>query len=99
MTPTKQFRNSIIRFYWDNQECPSVEAPVGDFFGCGWNEYAQISSLPVCVNPGSAFNCYWEMPFRSRCLITMENRGKEDMDARIAANHYPRPDSGALGRL
>ena len=79
MTPTKLFRNSILRFYWDNQENPSVEAPVGDFFGCGWNEYAQISSLPICVNPGSAFNCYWEMPFKKRCLMTMENRGKEDM--------------------
>ena len=45
---------------------PSVECPVGDFFACGWNKYAQVSSLAVCVNPGSAFNCYWEMPFRKR---------------------------------
>jgi len=46
---------------------------VGDFFCSGWGEYAQLTSLPVCVNPGSAFNCYWEMPFRKRCRITMTN--------------------------
>ena len=39
--------------------------------------YAQLSSLAVCVNPGSAFNCYWEMPFRKRCRITMTNIGDE----------------------
>ena len=44
---------------------------------CGWGTYSQLSSLPVCVNPGSAFNCYWEMPFRKRCKITMENIGEE----------------------
>jgi hypothetical protein len=45
----------------------------------GWGKYAQLSSLPVCVNPGSAFNCYWEMPFRKRCQITLENTGDEAM--------------------
>ena len=66
MTPTGTWRDSILRFYWDGAEAPSVECPVGDFFACGWNKYAQVSSLAVCVNPGSAFNCYWEMPFRKR---------------------------------
>jgi len=78
MTPTGVWRDSIIRFYWDDEETPSVECPVGDFFACGWGKYAPLSSLAICVNPGSAFNCYWEMPFRKRCRITMENRG-EDM--------------------
>ncbi len=78
MTPTGTWRDSILRFYWDGEETPSVECPVGDFFACGWGKYAQIPSLAVCVNPGSAFNCYWEMPFRKHCRITMENRG-EDM--------------------
>ena len=45
----------------------------------GWNEYAPLQSLAVCVNPGSAFNCYWPMPFRKKCRITMENIGDEDM--------------------
>lgn len=73
MTPTGHWRHSILRFYWDDSETPSVECPVGDFFACGWGEFAQISSIPVCVNPGSAFNCYWEMPFRKSCRITMTN--------------------------
>ncbi len=77
MTPTGMWRNTILRFYWDGQETPSVECPVGDFFCSGWQQYSQISSLAVCVNPGSAFNCYWSMPFRRRCRITLENRAEE----------------------
>jgi hypothetical protein len=73
MTPTGNWRWSILRMYWDDEPTPSVECPVGDFFACGWGKYAQISSLAVCVNPGSAFNCYWQMPFRKKAKITMEN--------------------------
>ena len=53
--------------------------PVGDFFASGWGEYAQVSSLAVCVNPGSAFNCYWEMPFRTRARITITNESDEEL--------------------
>ena len=73
MTPTGNWRFSIIRIYWDDETEPSVECPVGDFFCMGWGEYAPLSSLAVCVNPGSAFNCYWPMPFHKKCRITMEN--------------------------
>jgi hypothetical protein len=79
MTPTGAWRHSILRIYWDGQEQPSVECPVGDFFASGWGEYAQLSSLAVCVNPGSAFNCYWLMPFRKHCRITMTNIADESM--------------------
>ena len=56
MTPTGNWRFSILRIYWDDETEPSVECPVGDFFGMGWNAYAPLNSLAVCVNPGSAFN-------------------------------------------
>ena len=79
MTPTGHWRYSILRVYWDGSETPAIECPVGDFFACGWNKYAQVSSLAVCVNPGSAFNCYWEMPFRRSCRITMSNIGFNEM--------------------
>src|SRR5579863_2523919 len=79
MTPTGPWRSSILRIYWDGSPEPSVECPVGDFFACGWNRYAQVSSLAVCVNPGSAFNCYWEMPFRKHCRITMTNTAETAM--------------------
>jgi hypothetical protein len=73
MTPTGNWRFSILRFYWDGEATPSIEVPVGDFFAMAWGKYAQINSLAVAVNPGSAFNCYWTMPFRKSCKITMEN--------------------------
>ena len=79
MTPTGVWRNSILRFYWDGETSPSVEVPVDDFFCMGWNQYAPLQSLAVCVNPGSAFNCYWPMPFRKKCKITMENIDDKDM--------------------
>lgn len=69
MTPSGKWRFSILRFYWDGEKEPSVEVPVGDFFACGWGEFAQVSSLPICVNPGSGLNSYWVMPFRKSCKI------------------------------
>jgi hypothetical protein len=79
MTPTGKWRSLIFRIYWDGEDQPSVEVPVGDFFGNGWGTFAPISSLPVAVNPGSAFNSYWEMPFRKTCRMTMENIGEKDI--------------------
>ncbi len=79
MTPTGNWRFSILRFYWDDETEPSVEVPVGDFFGMGWGEYASLNSLAVTVNPGSAFNSYWAMPFRKKCKITMQNINTEKM--------------------
>jgi hypothetical protein len=76
-TANLRWRELILRIYWDGQETPSVEAPLGDFFCVGWGQFAQITSLPVCVNPGRAFNCYWEMPFRKRARMTLENRDPE----------------------
>lgn len=78
MTPTGNWRWSIIRIYWDGEQEPSVEVPAGDFFCNGWGSYASVNSLPVCVNPGSAFNCYWQMPFRKHCKITMQNVNDKD---------------------
>lgn len=78
MTPTGIWRFSILRIYWDDEKEPSVECPLADFFGMGWNEYSPLVSTPVCVNPGSAFNCYWQMPFRKKCKITVENINDKD---------------------
>jgi hypothetical protein len=73
IAPSGSWRLAILRMYWDGEKEASVEVPLGDFFGNGWGSFAQISSLPVAVNPGRAFNCYWEMPFRESCKITIEN--------------------------
>lgn len=77
MTSTGHWRFNILRIYWDGYETPAVECPIGDFFACGWNEYAQVSSLAVCVNPRQGFNSYWEMPFRKSCKMTITNISDE----------------------
>ncbi|QIL76897.1 glycoside hydrolase family 172 protein [Hymenobacter sp. HDW8] len=79
MTPTGLWRFAILRMYWDEEKEPSVEVPVGDFFGQGWGQVAMLNSIPVVVNPGSSFNSYWLMPFRKKCRITMENIDEKDM--------------------
>jgi hypothetical protein len=87
MTPTGNWRFSILRFYWDGETEPSVEVPVGDFFACGWGKYAHVNSLAVCVNPGSAFNCYWPMPFRKSFKITFENLDDNPMTLYYQINY------------
>ncbi|MDO3626434.1 glycoside hydrolase family 172 protein [Mucilaginibacter sp. BT774] len=79
MTPTGNWRYSIFRFYWDEETTPSIEVPVGDFFCLGWGKFAPVTSLAVVANPGSGLNCYWPMPFRKKCRITMENIDDHDM--------------------
>lgn len=87
LTPAGTWRFAIIRFYWDGETEPSVECPVGDFFACGWQRYAQISSLAVCVNPGSAFNSYWPMPFRKGFKVTLENIAEENFTLYYQINY------------
>ena len=77
----------ILRIYWDGQEQPSVECPAADFFASGWGDFAQVNSLPVAVNPNRALNCFWEMPFRKHCRITLENRHDEDMRCFYQVNY------------
>ena len=80
ITPTGNWRYLILRMYWDEEEQPSVEVPLGDFFCMGWGKYAQISSQPITVNPGSAFNSYWVMPFKKHCRITVQNLNGESVN-------------------
>jgi len=73
MTPTGDNCLNIIRIYWDDEKEPSIECPVGYFFATGLGGYMTFSSMPVCVNPGNGFNCYWTMPFHKSAKITMTN--------------------------
>ncbi len=67
------WRALVLRCYWDGEESPSVEVPLGDFFCNGWCERSNVNSLAVTVNPAGGFNCYWEMPFRKQARLTLEN--------------------------
>ena len=72
-------RSHVLRFYWDGEEAPSIETPVSDFFAVGHNRFARVNSLAVTVNPKSAFNCYWPMPFRRRARISFTNEDQEEL--------------------
>ena len=79
LIPLRAFRFVIIRFYWDDSDVPSIECPISDFFAATFIpdyesvEFHQVSSLAGCVNPRFGMNCYWNMPFRKHCRITVEN--------------------------
>lgn len=74
-----ELRTLILRFYWDGEETPSVEVPMGDFFAMGHDKAPHtVVSLPVHVGPFRACSCYWQMPFRQRARITLENQGLKD---------------------
>jgi hypothetical protein len=63
----------VIRMYWDGASEPAVEAPIGDFFGAGFGLRRELKSLPVEVEGGDGYNCYWPMPFFKHALITITN--------------------------
>jgi len=79
-------RNCVLRMYWDGEENPSVESPLGDFFGQGWGENYNFISLPLAAAPqgGRALNCYFPMPFGSGARIEIENQS----DLRINSFYY-----------
>jgi hypothetical protein len=73
----KAYRDTVLRMYWDGEETPSVEVPLGDFFCNGHGMRYNVVSIPIAVNPSGGFNCYFPMPFRKRALITIENQRLE----------------------
>ncbi len=75
-------RKIVLRIYWDGEDVPSVEAPIGDFFGVGHGLNRDLASLPIaCSSEGRARNCYWYMPFRWSCRVTVTNEGQRPVDA------------------
>jgi Protein of unknown function (DUF2961) len=91
LTTSGDPRLLLLRVHWDGQEQPSVLCPVADFFASGWGTFAQISSLAVCVNPVRGFNCYWRMPFRRSCRITVENLSDRDAVVYYQVNYELAP--------
>lgn len=69
----------ILRIYWDGQEQPSVEVPMGDFFGLPHGVNRDLQSEYIQVNAGTAYNCWIPMPFRKHARITVENDGEHDI--------------------
>lgn len=72
-------RDLVLRMYWDGEETPSVESPLGDFFCCGFGASYTVNSIPVAVNPTRGMNMYFSMPFGKKAKITIENQCDEDV--------------------
>jgi D-arabinan exo alpha-(1,3)/(1,5)-arabinofuranosidase (non-reducing end) len=81
--PALSRHDLILRMYWDGETAPSVEAPVGDFFGQGWDESYPFSVLPLAAGPreGRAMVSYFPMPFASGAKIEIENDSAQKVDA------------------
>ena len=71
----------VLRMYWDGETTPSVEAPVGDFFGLGTGDYIQFQAIPISVGADKALNCFFPMPFQKHARITLTNEGREKAGA------------------
>ena len=86
------FRNAIIRMYWDNEKNPSVEVPLGDFFGVSNCRLRLINSLMITINRGISgsygYNLYFPMPFSTHARIEIENQGPSILGGYITAFWY-----------
>jgi hypothetical protein len=91
----EQWRGLVLRMYWDNEDNPSVECPLGDFFAMGHDGAShEVNSMPIVVAPSRACNSYWPMPFRERARVTLSNDTTEDVDLvafKILYRQHPVP--------
>lgn len=74
-------KKMVLRMYWDGESSPSVEAPVGDFFGLGLGQYILYQSVPLSVGGDKALNCFFPMPFQKHARITLTNEGGQRAEA------------------
>lgn len=87
------FRDLILRMYWDGEESPSVECPLGDFFCCGFGRSYPVHSMPIAVIPRNGFNSFFAMPFQSSAKITIENQNEEAIPSFFYQIDYSMHDS------
>lgn len=81
-------KNLVLRAWWDGEAAPSVEVPIGDFFGLGLGEYFTYQSALTAVAPMKALNAYFEMPFATAARLTVTNEGTERTDNLYFAIDY-----------
>jgi len=74
----------LLRIYWDSRSRPAVEAPVGDFFANCFGQRREVISLPVVVEGGDSYNCFWPMPFRKSARVEIVNQSAK----RISLLYY-----------
>jgi hypothetical protein len=71
----------VLRMYWDGETSPSVETPIGDFFGLGLDDYFLYQSIPLSVGADKALNSYFPMPFQKHARVTVTNEGSHKVDS------------------
>ncbi len=69
----------LLRIYWDGNPRPAVEAPVGDFFANCFGARREVISLPVVVEDGDSYNCFWRMPFRKSARVEIVNQSTKQI--------------------
>lgn len=94
-------KNLVLRAWWDGESSPSVEVPIGDFFGLGLGEYFVYQSALTAVAPVKALNAYFTMPFASAARITVSNEGTVPVrNLYYAVDYVSLPElPGDLGRF
>lgn len=71
----------VLRAWWDGKDKPSIEVPIGDFFGLNLASYNIFESQYLACSPGKSLNCYFAMPYRKSARITVTNEGKQEVGA------------------
>jgi hypothetical protein len=89
----------VLRIYWDSESTPSVEAPIGDFYGLGLGENIPYQSLPLAVGNSEALNCYFPMPFQRRGKITLTNEGTSEARVYYNVDYRVYKDTLPAGKL
>ncbi len=94
-------KNLVLRAWWDGEPSPSIEAPIGDFYGLGLGEYFNYQSGLTTVAPQKALNAYFEMPFATAAKITLTNEGPQRTNSLYYAVDYVTLASlpGDIGRF
>jgi hypothetical protein len=92
------FRKLLVRMYWDGEANPSVETPIGDFFGMGHGMSRNFVSLPLQMSPqdGRGFNCWFPMPFQSGARIEIINEAAKKLNFYFYVDYESYPDGTSL---
>src|SRR5581483_7948293 len=71
----------VLRGYWDGNAKPSIETPIGDFFGLNLGQYAIYESAYLACSPGKTLNSYFAMPYRRSARFTVTNESPDEIGA------------------
>ncbi|WP_422935150.1 glycoside hydrolase family 172 protein [Sinomonas sp. P47F7] len=98
-THRDNWRSLVLRAYWEGEDAPAIEVPLGDFFCNGWGTFAQVSSAMIAANPHGGFNSYWPMPFQKSARLTVENLADQTATVYYQITYETNTDVAGSGYL